>query len=450
MAKGKKICGIYKIENLVNGKVYIGQSVDIKARWSCHKSEFNKNIHSGVHFQRAWNKYGASNFKLTIIEECEEPLLNEKEIFYIELYQSNNPEYGYNCESGGREGKKINEELKKYLSKKIREYFDKTEIVPTAKLKKEEVIMIKKLLFDGEMTLKEIADMFNINSTNVVKIRDGKTYTKIKTPYDNMILGKISKKGEKYGKKLTKEQVVEIKKLLTEGNYTQVEIANMYNVKRKVIVDIKTLKKWINVGKEYNELLKNMDYKNGSNNYNSLINEQIVRDIKEKLFNKISATDIANEYNISIGLVQDIKKGRAWKHVITTYDEEIKNIKSNKCDNKNCKFNEEQIVLVKKMFVEEDKTIMEIAKELNCGRNTISDILHNKINMYKKIHTPYDEKVVEKIKKVKFKLTDEDVKEIKKLINEGYTNKKISEIYNIDPSCISNIRNNKAWKHITV
>ena len=35
----EKICGIYKIENLVNGKVYIGQSVDIYKRWIEHKRE---------------------------------------------------------------------------------------------------------------------------------------------------------------------------------------------------------------------------------------------------------------------------------------------------------------------------------------------------------------------------------------------------------------------------
>ena len=49
--------GIYKIENKVNGKVYIGQSVNIKKRWKQHKYELNSNNHVNKHLQASWNKY---------------------------------------------------------------------------------------------------------------------------------------------------------------------------------------------------------------------------------------------------------------------------------------------------------------------------------------------------------------------------------------------------------
>ena len=54
----KPICGIYKIQNLINNKVYIGQSVNIKSRWH---SENNRKCHNR-HLKSAFKKYGIENF----------------------------------------------------------------------------------------------------------------------------------------------------------------------------------------------------------------------------------------------------------------------------------------------------------------------------------------------------------------------------------------------------
>lgn len=55
--KNTKIAGIYKITNLVNGKMYIGESRNCFSRWQSHKRELKKGRHSNTHLQRAWNKY---------------------------------------------------------------------------------------------------------------------------------------------------------------------------------------------------------------------------------------------------------------------------------------------------------------------------------------------------------------------------------------------------------
>ena len=59
------ICGIYKIENLINHKVYIGQTIDIKTRWFHHKTATDNFI---IH--KAFKKYGLDNFSFNILEEC--------------------------------------------------------------------------------------------------------------------------------------------------------------------------------------------------------------------------------------------------------------------------------------------------------------------------------------------------------------------------------------------
>lgn len=82
------MCGIYKIENLKNGKVYVGQAVDIKRRWSRHRMELKKGIHSNKYLQRAYDKYGVDAFRYSVIEECPKEKLNEREIFYIQKFDS--------------------------------------------------------------------------------------------------------------------------------------------------------------------------------------------------------------------------------------------------------------------------------------------------------------------------------------------------------------------------
>ena len=87
---------IYKTTNLLNRKIYIGQ----------HKSKvFDPSYYgSGSWFRSVFKKYGKNNFTTEIIEECESPQsLNEREIYWIEHFQSRNPSIGYNLAKGGEQ-----------------------------------------------------------------------------------------------------------------------------------------------------------------------------------------------------------------------------------------------------------------------------------------------------------------------------------------------------------
>ena len=79
------VCGVYKIENKINGLVYIGQSINIKKRWSRHKRELNNNIHGNAHLQRAWNKYGSKSFSFELIKACKPRYLDRFEKLYIRI-----------------------------------------------------------------------------------------------------------------------------------------------------------------------------------------------------------------------------------------------------------------------------------------------------------------------------------------------------------------------------
>lgn len=106
-----KKTGIYCIENLVNHKKYIGQSNNIEYRWKRHKYELSRGSHDNDYLQKSWDKYGQDNFKFYILELCDVSMMDELEVYYIDLYQTINRDNGYNLTSGGGANKQYSKEV---------------------------------------------------------------------------------------------------------------------------------------------------------------------------------------------------------------------------------------------------------------------------------------------------------------------------------------------------
>lgn len=95
----KEICGIYKITNQETNQCYIGQSVDIAKRWKDHiKCGLGIDTPANNKLYQSMAEYGVWNFTFEVLEECPKNQLNEKERFYIDLYQAN--EFGFNSNTG--------------------------------------------------------------------------------------------------------------------------------------------------------------------------------------------------------------------------------------------------------------------------------------------------------------------------------------------------------------
>jgi group I intron endonuclease len=86
---------IYKIINTLNNKIYIGQDRNNNPSY----------FGSGKKIQRAIKKYGKENFVKEILEECiDENHMNEREVYWISKYDSQDRKIGYNISHGGKEG----------------------------------------------------------------------------------------------------------------------------------------------------------------------------------------------------------------------------------------------------------------------------------------------------------------------------------------------------------
>lgn len=88
----KNKTGVYCIFNIVNGKRYIGSSVDIYNRLHEHIHNLKHNKSHNKHLQAAWNKYGEKAFKLEILEYCDEINRFQREQYYLDFMQ---PEYNF-------------------------------------------------------------------------------------------------------------------------------------------------------------------------------------------------------------------------------------------------------------------------------------------------------------------------------------------------------------------
>ena len=109
---------IYKITNNINDKCYIGKTErTIQIRWSEHTRPSRWKMDLPLY--RAFLKYGIDNFSIEEVEECDNAILDEREIYWIDCFDTYRK--GYNCTAGGEGGIKTYDEdidviIERYLN----------------------------------------------------------------------------------------------------------------------------------------------------------------------------------------------------------------------------------------------------------------------------------------------------------------------------------------------
>lgn len=328
-------CGIYKITNKINGKVYIGQSINIEQRWREHKSrylsidekEYNKPLYNAI------RKYGLQNFEFFIIEECSQEQLNEKEIYWIDSYEALDKNKGYNISRGSQPPIKytklddikyynlckdlkenilsIDDLCEKYditfgyiyeinrgedKRKNNKEFYPLRPKISQVNLNEETVINIKKDLLQGK-PVEEIKNKYKISRATVDNINYGRRHSKENENYplhnyNNDII-------------LSETQVKEIIELISKTKMTFKEIGKLYNKSDSCISDI-------NQGKSFYN--KNLNYPLRLNKRKFLTEEEILEIYNLLLNSSFSLEEIRNKYGIGKITLYYINTGYTHKH----------------------------------------------------------------------------------------------------------------------------------------
>lgn len=177
MGKMKQnVIGIYGIEDTETGNIYCGQSTDIAKRWSNHSSFLKSGIHRYKELQEPFNK-DCKRIKYTILEECSEEMLQEREDFWFKYIKKID---GWNLinkqEHGGNHNTKVKDTSKMCKAQT-------GEKNGNCRLRKEDVIEIKKLLIKGAK-VKDLAREYNVSQTQISKIKNGQRWSSVRVEED--------------------------------------------------------------------------------------------------------------------------------------------------------------------------------------------------------------------------------------------------------------------------
>lgn len=310
------LSGIYKIVNLINGKMYIGATMNIANRLFTHRKMLKKGVHSNKHLQNAYTKYGLTCFEFKIIKIIHIPEI----VFKVEkrlikkLNCVNNINY-YNLTEGGLGGNTTTKELKSNIMKKL--WAD-----PNSTFNSNEYKEKRKKIFNNKEYRKILSDSQKEQWANPNSVFNSERYRnklKNKTIFSDLDFQKENlKKIKKYwSKKENKEKhSLFMKKKWEDVNYKK-EVSDKISIAKK--------NQWI---KNKEKFVKSMNRK------------QVLvfnKDTKELLYLFNSRKECGEFFNYNPSHITEIIKGnrkpKKFSKYIIIYKNDINNypeLKKNK------------------------------------------------------------------------------------------------------------------------
>ena len=217
--------GIYKYTNKINGKIYIGRSINISHRkWEHvhHPSPYS-------YFDQTITKIGEDKFDFEIIEECTIDTIKEREKYWIKFYNCcvlDNRERGYNLTHGGEEYQSDENPWAKLTIKQIEEIIDK--------------------LANTKISIQELSKQYKVHYNTISNINRCKTWNWLHDFKQNIRIesqGSVSR-GELGTNKISEQQALYIIELLKNDKRSLAQISRDENISLNIIHDINRCRTW--------------------------------------------------------------------------------------------------------------------------------------------------------------------------------------------------------------
>ena len=245
--------GIYMIRNVVNNRVYIGQTgQSFKRRYWMHLWKLNNNQHDNIILQRAWNKYGQECFVFEVVEVVtDKTRLDSLETSYIQNYKKSGGSYNILDVASTRRGIPMSEKAKRLVGEKNRVHMngkkhsdetkrrmslsrigkEYTRIKKTNVLNEDIVVEVKRRLMFGD-NIKTVADTLGVTYGSVNGILSNDSWSNVIVEGWNEF---INSRKKTY--RLTYDIALKIREEYSNGS-SITELCKKYNKERHTISNI--------------------------------------------------------------------------------------------------------------------------------------------------------------------------------------------------------------------
>ena len=346
--------GIYMYTDKDNGKRYIGQSTNIIKRRASHKSQ------SRTPFDKILKLKGENSFIFEVLEICTPEELDEREIYWIEYYNSFFD--GYNCNPGGS--------------------VVRGEHASNATISNKTAKQIINDLATTKDSFLALAEKYNCSRDVISSINNCRGWTFLHN-YENNIRYESGMSLKKGPVRLSINEICEIIRLLSETTENIQDIAKQFNVSRGIIGQINNCHKYTELH-NFKENIRKEGFKRNNidklNPKSNLTEKQVLNIIYQLEHSDKSIVNLAKELNISEGIIQGINSCYCFTY-LHNYKENIRleyyeQHPEQKPKNNKTHLTEKQILDIIKLLETTNYTYVEIGKQFNVTDSTISRINH--------------------------------------------------------------------------